>query len=150
MTNPPPSPEPSTSEPFDEIRASWIATAVFAVTAFGADFVSFMRVPAAVVALGLFAAGTVAMGAALVLAAGRSREATIGIGGLFFLSDVAPKAVQRHLMGSLAAQTVVGLATAALRPYTSSAFGVLVPIAGLGLAGLWGARHGEFPERPAP
>ncbi|MDP1793225.1 MAG: hypothetical protein Q8K63_03720 [Acidimicrobiales bacterium] len=132
---------------FGEVKASWWATGVFTVTAFGADFVSFVRGPAAVVAIVLFVGGIVAMGAALVIAAGRSREVVIGIGGLFFLSDAAPKAVQRHLMGSLALQIAVGLVTAALRPYTSSALGVLVPLAGLGLAGLWCARHGEFPER---
>lgn len=130
-----------------EVKASWLATLVFGVTAFGADYVGFLRIPAAVVALGLFAAGTVAMGAALFIAANRSRRDEISIGGLFFLTGSAPKDVQRHLMGALAAQTVIGLTTAALRPYTSSAFGVLVPMLGLGLAGLWGARHGTFPER---
>lgn len=145
MTNltPPPTPEN-----VDEVRANWIATGVFTVTAFAADFVPFMRVPAAVVALVLFAVGTVVMGAALLIAANRSRESAISIGGLFFLGDgVAPKDVQRQLMAALAVQTVVGLVTAALRPYTSSAFGVLVPILGLGVAGLWGARHGTFAER---
>ena len=27
------------------------------------------------------------------------------------------------------------------------AFGILVPMYGLGMAGLWAARHGEFPDR---
>lgn len=135
----------------DEVTTNWIATTAFAVTAFGAVYLSFMRGLAAVLALVLFAAGTVAMAVALVIAANRSRTDTIGIGGVFFLGGgVAPKAVQRHLMAALAAQTAIGLTTAALRPYTSSALGVLVPIFGLGLAGLWGARHGTFPERSAP
>jgi hypothetical protein len=30
------------------------------------------------------------------------------------------------------------------------AFGILVPIFGLGLAGLWGARHGVFEARSVP
>ena len=130
-----------------EQRLSWYATAVFAVTAFAADAVEFMRVPAIAVALVLFVGGSVAMAMTLVIAAGRSRHANIGIGGLFFLADSAPKDVQRQLMGSFAAQYVIALASAAIRPYTSLAFGVLAPIAGLGLAGLWGARHGTFPDR---
>ncbi len=42
-------------------------------------------------------------------------------------------------------------------PYTAVAFGVLAPMLGLGLIGLWGARYGTFParddergRRPAP
>lgn len=133
-----------------EVRASWGATAVFAITAFGADAASFMRIPAVVVALVLFVVGSVAMAATLVIAAGRSRHDNIDIGGLFFLTKSAPKELRRHLMGSLAVQVVVAFTTAALRPYTSLAFGILAPVAGLGLAGLWAARHGSFPARPLP
>lgn len=122
-------------------------TAVFGLTAVGGVIVPGLRVPAALVAIGMFVGGTVAMGAALVIAAGRSRQVVISIGGLFFLEAAAPKAVQRRLLGGLAAQVVLGLATAAARPNTSSALGVLAPVAGIGLAGLWGARHGSFPAR---
>ncbi len=143
----------TTSEPqrrnLDEVKTSWIATGVFGLTAFGADYLSAMSGIATVVALGLFVAGVVAMGATLVIAAGRSRTENIAIDGLFFLARSAPKPVQRSLMTSFAAQCVIGLVTAALRPYTTSAFGVLVPIAGIGLAGLWGARHGTFGPRGA-
>jgi hypothetical protein len=52
-------------------------------------------------------------------------------------------------MGSLGAQTAIALGTAAARPFTSVAFGILVPMFGLGLAGLWGARHGRFEARGA-
>jgi hypothetical protein len=132
----------------DEVKASWIATGVFAATAFAADAFRFMRVPALVVALVLFVIGVVTMGATLVIGAGRSRHFTVDVGGLFFLSGgSAPKAIQRQMMGSLALQTAVAFTTAGLRPYTSLAFGILVPTVGLGLAGLWGARHGTFPER---
>ena len=31
--------------------------------------------------------------------------------------------------------------------FTAVAFGVLAPMLGLGLIGLWGARYGTFPER---
>ena len=122
-------------------------TAVFGVTAIGGVFVPALRVPAALVAIAMFFAGTLLMAAALVVAARRSREVVITIGGLFFLQDAAPKAVQQSLLGSLGAQVALGLATAAARPYTSSALGVLAPVAALGVCGLWGARHGDFPPR---
>ena len=48
------------------------------------------------------------------------------------------------LLGALAVQVVVAVATAAVHPFTSQAFGVLVPMFGLGLAGLWGARYGTL------
>ena len=130
-----------------EERLSWWATAVFGVTAIGAVVIPALRVPAALVAIAMFLAGPVLMGTALVIAARRSRAELISIGGLFFLQDAAPKSVQRNLLGSLSAQVALGLATAAARPNTSSALGVLVPVAGLGLTGLWGARHGTFPPR---
>jgi hypothetical protein len=44
-------------------------------------------------------------------------------------------------------QVVVALVTAIARPFTGLAFGILVPVFGLGLAGLWGARRGSFPSR---
>ena len=80
----------------------------------------------------------------LVLAAARSRDDAMGIGGLFFLAGSAPRAVQRHLMGSLAVQLVVAVVAAALDPFTPLAFGTLVPVLPLGLAGLWSVRHGMF------
>ena len=36
---------------------------------------------------------------------------------------------------------------AGLEPFTSLAFGVLVPMFGLAQAGLWGARYGHFGSR---
>jgi hypothetical protein len=123
---------------------------VFAVTAFAADAVDALQIPAIVVALALFVGGAVAMAMTLVIGAGRSRESEITIGGLFFLINSAPKNVRVQLLGSFAVQVVVAFTTAGLRPYTSLAFGVLAPTAGLGLAGLWGARHGTFPARNVP
>jgi hypothetical protein len=34
--------------------------------------------------------------------------------------------------------------------YSPLAFGILVPVFGLGLCGLWGARYGTFEPRPVP
>jgi hypothetical protein len=55
--------------------------------------------------------------------------------------------VRAALLGSLAVEVVVALATAAARPYTSVASGILVPVYGLALCGLWAARHGRFAPR---
>lgn len=131
------------------IRASWIGTAVFAATAVAAVATPGATIPAAAVALGLFAAGIGIFLWAYAIAVNRSRTDAIGIGGLFFLAgtETAPKGVKRALLASLAAQTVVALATAAARPFTTLAFGVLVPLYGLALTGLWGARHGRFGPR---
>jgi hypothetical protein len=130
------------------VRASWIGTVVFTVTAVAAVVEESARAIAATVALLLFAAGIAAFVWALVVAAGRSRTDAIGMGGLFFLAGTtAPAATRRPLLASLAAQVVVALASASVRPFTSVAFGVLVPMYGLGLAGLWGARHGVFGPR---
>lgn len=132
-----------------EQRASWTATAVFALTAIGGDLARPLRGLGAFVAVVMFVGGAGLMFAALVIAAGRSRTKNVSIGGVFFLVESAPRDVQTQLLGSLAVQVVVGVATAAARPYTGAALGVLAPLAGLGFAGLWGARHGAFVDREA-
>ena len=133
------------------VRASAAGTVVFAATAIAAVVTRTATVVAAAVALGLFAGGIGIFFWAYAIAVGRSRTDAIGIGGLFFLAgeETAPKPVKRALLTALAAQTAVGLATAAARPFTTLAFGVLVPLFGLSLTGLWGARHGRFGPRRA-
>ena len=134
------------------VRASWIGTAAFGVTAAlgvavpAVDFVPFL------LSIALFAAGTVAFFMAYARAVSRSRTDKVGVMALFFLEGrVAPRPVRRNLLGSFVVQIVVAVAVAAARPNTSLAFGILVPVYGLALAGLWGARHGVFPERtPRP
>lgn len=129
------------------VKASWAGTGGFVVTAAVAAAVPAADIVALVVALALFAGGTVAFVAALLQAAGRSRREEPSMAGVFFL-DGAPKAVRRLLLGSLALEVVAAFATAGARPNSSLAFGVLVPVWGQGLAGLWGARHNVFAPRP--
>jgi hypothetical protein len=79
---------------------------------------------------------------------GRSREEVLSVVGIYFLTDgSAPAPVRRRLLLLLVAQSVVAVAAASIRPFTAVAFGVLAPMLGLGLMGLWGARFGTFPER---
>ena len=141
-----PRPSPATI-----LRSSWIGTATFAATAVAAVATEAARIPAVAVAAGLFMAGIGIFFWAYAIAVGRSRTDSIGIGGLFFLAgpETAPRSDKRQLLASLAAQTAIALTTAGLRPFTTLAFGVLVPLYGLALTGLYGARHGRFGRRPA-
>jgi hypothetical protein len=96
----------------------------------------------------LFAVGCGAFLWAYAVAIGRSRYETVTMAGVFFLAGgSAPANVARALRLALAVQVVVGVAVAAVRPFTALAFAVLVPMLGLGLMALWGARHGVFPAR---
>jgi hypothetical protein len=97
----------------------------------------------------LFAAGCVAFLWAYGVAVRRSRTDDVSIGGVFFLSGSAPAVVRRRLLIPLAVQVVAAIAAASVRPYTVVAFGILTPVFGLGMTGLWGARYGEFAERDA-
>ncbi len=131
------------------IVGTWVSTAIFVVSSGLAVGVEGLRIAGAVVSLVLFAAGIVAFLIAFAIAVGRSRIDAIGIGGLFFLAGSSPKPVQRSMMAALALQTVVAFGAAFARPFTALAFGILVPMLGIGLAGLWGARYGRFDPRRA-
>lgn len=133
------------------VTLSWAGTGTFVAVATIATLLPDEAArPAAVVDGVLFAVGVVAFLWAYGIAVSRSRTDAIGIGGLFFLSGSAPKVVRVRLLTALAVQVVAAIVSASIRPYTAVAFGILVPMFGLGLAGLWGARHGEFPARETP
>jgi hypothetical protein len=131
------------------ITASWVGTVVLAAASIGAVVSSSTAVRAAALAvdLAMFTGGAVVFLWAYAIAVSRSRTDEIGIGGLYFLAGSAPKDVRVNLLGSLAAQVVVALIAASVKPFTSVAFAVLALLWGLGLAGLWAARHGTFPAR---
>jgi hypothetical protein len=133
------------------IVASWIGTGIYVVTALIATvFPDGFGVVAAIVSLVLFAIGCLVFLWAYLVAVQRSRADLIGIGGLYFLQGTAPRIVQLHLLGSLVVEVLVAVVTASIRLYSSLAFGFLVPVYGLGMCGLWGARYGTFAPRPAP
>jgi hypothetical protein len=98
----------------------------------------------AVVSCALFAFGAASFLWAYALGVSRSRDEVVTLPGLFFLSHTAPKEVAFRLRLALAVQVVAAVASAAIRPYTNVAFGVLVPVFGLGLMALWGGRYGTF------
>lgn len=96
----------------------------------------------------LFIVGSVACLWAFAIAVQRSRAVEIAPTQLYFLTGgCAPPAVRNRFLVLLAVQVVVGLVAASIRPFTGVAFGILVPMFGLGTAGLWAARNGAFPDR---
>jgi hypothetical protein len=154
MTGTQPDPPESPAEPHPGaaiITLSWIGTGVYTATAavatvspdaFGAVTV--------IVTVSLFAIGCVVFFWAYAVAVQRSRTDLIGIGGLYFLAGTAPSPIRFRLLGSLAVEVVVAIVTSSIRLYSPLAFGFLVPVFGLGMCGLWGARYGTFEPRPVP
>jgi hypothetical protein len=127
--------------------AVWGTVAFTVAASLAAATPDVMAVPVAIFDLILFALGILLFVRTLLVAAERSRREELSVAGIWFLSGSAPPPIRRWLLGAMAVQVVVAFATAAIRPFTALAFGILVPMFGLGLCGLWGARHGTFPPR---
>ncbi|HZM43094.1 MAG TPA: hypothetical protein VFB94_28450 [Acidimicrobiales bacterium] len=99
----------------------------------------------------LFVVGCGAFLWAYAVAVGRSRYEVLTMGGVFFPGrDVVPAVAVRVLRLCLLAQVVVAVVAASVRPFTPSAFAVLVPMLGVGLMALYGARYGRFPAKDEP
>jgi len=132
------------------INLSWLGTGVYVALAIVATISpDSYGVAAATASLVLFAIGCVVFLWAYGIAVQRSRTDLIGIGGLYFLAGSAPNTIRFRLLVPLTIEVVVAIVTSSIRLYTPLAFGFLVPVFGLGLAGLWGARNGTFPPRTA-
>jgi hypothetical protein len=130
------------------MRAAWACDAVFAA-GFAGDLAGIDRLGGVATATGLalFLVSIPVWLYALGVAIARSaRGDDIAVSSLFFLARSAPRRVRLHLLGATGASVVLAAVFA-----TASPFAVLVPMLPLGLAGLWGARHGTFPPRnPRP
>ncbi len=138
------------------VRLNLVATAVFTVSAVLAAWVFTMpwRVQGVVVSLGLFALGVWVFLWGYWTAVQRSRVDQIAVAQVYFLTHrVVPVIQQRAMWLALSVQCAVSLVTALARPNTDGkpgstlAFGILVPMLGLGLNGLLAARHGNFAPR---
>jgi hypothetical protein len=139
------------------VRANQIATVVFVISAVysAVVFTSTAQWVGAMVAMTLFIVGIVAFLWSFWNAVQRSRGEQIAVVQLYLLmAGVAPKPIRRMMNGLLVLQIVVGLGTALARPNTtdgspgtSLALGVLVPLFGFGLNGLWAAFHGSYADR---
>lgn len=135
------------------VRVNVIGTAIFVVSATAAAvfFTPFFRATGVLVSLVLFAIGVASFIWGYFTAAQRSRYDNIAVASLYFLvGHVATAKVRRLMNGSLIVQGLCGLITALARTSTNGragstlAFGVLVPLFGLGLNGLWCSRNGLF------
>ena len=111
---------------------------------FGSDGV---RNIVAIACSAVFVAGALLFAWALTIAAGRSRMEELTVGGAFFLAGSIEKPDRRWAYGYLTAQTLIGFAGAVADPYTTMAFGVLVPMFGLGVIAFLGSAHGAFRQR---
>jgi hypothetical protein len=109
----------------------------------------------AVVSMVLFTMGAGSALWAYVGALERSRTDEVGVANLYLLTgNTAPKNVRRALSSLLLLQVVLALAGALVGASGLSddqlnalAFGVLVPMFGIGMNGLWAVRHGTFGPR---
>lgn len=143
------------------VRADLLGTAVFLVAlAAGVPFRAdrWAQVVVITVSLVLFAIGVAATLWAYARALDLSRVRNIGVANLYLLTgDTAPRAVKALMSGTLALQVVVaivgagigvsGLQESQLNPL---AFGVLVPMFGIGMNGAWAARYGSYGPRTDP
>lgn len=132
------------------LTALFVATATLATITFDDPWKNI----AVGVAVGCFSVGVVVFLWGYWTAVQRSRQDNIAVASLYFLVDnCAPKNVLRIMNALLAVQVIVGVATASIRsstdgePGSTLAFGILVPMMGLGFNGLWGAFYGTFRPR---
>ncbi len=134
------------------IRLSWIGTGVYGVTAAIATVSpDGFGVPAVIVSLALFGLGCVDLpvglprrGPAQSHRSHRHRRP--------LLPRRAPHREPSSSACSAASRRKSSSPSSppSIRLYSPLAFGFLVPVYGLGLCGLWGARYGTFEPRPVP
>lgn len=140
------------------VRINTVSTAVFVVAmAVGVPLRhhSAAQVMVAVVSLVLFGMGVATGLWAYTSALERSRTDEVGVANLFLLTGpTAPKPVKRTMSVLLALQVVVALVGASIgaaglsgNQINALAFGVLVPMLGIGMNGVWAARYGAYAPR---
>ena len=140
------------------VRINLVGTALFVVAeaiAIPLRSERSAQVLVAVVSLVLFAMGVATALWAYTSALERSRVQEVGVANLFLLTGpTAPAEVRRPMTVALIVQTVLGLGGAivgsvglAATALNALAFGVLVPMLGIGMNGVWAARYGSFGPR---
>ncbi|WP_394941485.1 hypothetical protein [uncultured Ilumatobacter sp.] len=142
------------------VRGNVIGTAIFVATAVfaAAVFTTTAQWVGASIAMALFAVGVFAFLWGFWNAVQRSRDEEVSVTQLYMLLGAGtPKKVRRTMLLMLCIQVVAAFGTAIWRidgpdgsPGSSLAVGLLVPMFGLGLNGLWAAYHAEFGKRMDP
>ncbi len=140
------------------VRGNLVGTAVFLLALmiavpFKGD--RFAQVTIGVVSLVLFAIGIATSLWAYTSALERSRVEEVGVANLYLLTGpTAPQAIKRAMVGALVVQIVaaligaiVGVAGLQENDVNALAFGVLVPMFGIGMNGAWAARYGSYGPR---
>jgi hypothetical protein len=110
-----------------------------------------------IVSVVLFAIGIVTSLWAYAAALERSRVEEVGVANLYLLTgNTASKPVKRSMTLALAAQVTLALVGAFIgvaglkgHEVNALAFGVLVPMFGIGMNGAWAARYGSYGPRVA-
>ena len=142
------------------VLADAVGTVAFVITALTAAIVfsTAAQWVGAVTAMGLFAVGVFAFLWSFYNAVQRSRDEEISVTQIYLLfGDPTPPRVRWTMLSLLGIQCVTAMATALARPDgpdgspgSSLAVGILVPMFGIGLNGLWCAFNGVFDSRKEP
>jgi hypothetical protein len=137
------------------VRVNGIGTAGFVVSTVIAGSTDRWTAGSIVIAVLLFAVGVASFLWAFFAAVERSRVDEIGVANVFLLTgSTAVPPVKRAMSALLATQVVtafvgatIGFAGIGVDELNPLAFGILVPMFGLGMNGVWAARHGRFGPR---
>jgi hypothetical protein len=139
------------------VRVHQVLTAVFVLTALyaAAVFDTAAQWAGAITAMVLFSIGVVLFLWGFWNAVQRSRTEELAVTSVFFLTGgCASSQVRRQMNLMLIVQVVTAFATTFWRstgpdgnPGSSLALGILVPMLGLGLNGLWASMYGTFGAR---
>lgn len=139
------------------VRANGVGTVLFVATAIfaAAVFTTAAQWVGASTAMALFAVGVFAFLWGFWNAVQRSREEEVSVTQLFLLLGTpTPATVRRPMLAMLFVQVATAFATTFWRldgpdgsPGSSLAVGMLVPMFGLGMNGLWAAYHADFGDR---
>lgn len=140
------------------VRSNLLGTAVFLLALmvaipFKAE--RFGQFTIGVVSVVLFAIGIATSLWAYTSALDRSRVQEVGVANLYLLTGTtAPKNVKRLMSGAFAVQVLaafigafIGVAGLKENDVNALAFGVLVPMFGIGMNGVWAARYGSYGPR---
>jgi hypothetical protein len=139
------------------VRGNIVGTVAFVITAVfaAAVFTTAAQWVGAATAMAIFTVGVFAFLWGFWNAIQRSREEEVSVTQLFLLLGAGtPSRVRRTMLALLAIQVITAFATAIWRidgpdgnPGSSLAVGLLVPMFGLGMNGLWAAYHADFGPR---